>query len=644
MKTQKNTIMLLVIIAGFLLPLLISAGNSGIIKGVITDKISGDPIHGVTVQVIGTSLSAMSDSNGVFIIYNVPPGTQNLKFTATGFSAMEISSISIRADITTEVNIEMEPLQAELDKPNGITLDKEGLHKTIPGIVSETPGKKFQGMGELKIRRDRGQGIIVQDNCIATPYTTPPPAHGGTSIVNGEPFDAMFFKNYGTNPFVDTEDDHLSTFAIDVDDASFVMARSYLERGHLPPNEAIRTEEFINHFTYNYAKPDMGRFLVEAEGGPSYFGQNSKLLKIGIQGMQIDPGDRKSANLIFVIDISGSMGRENRLGLVKKSLTMLVDQLEEGDLVGIVVYGSRGRILLEPTSIYNKKRIIRAIRSLNPTGSTNAEEGLRLGYKMANRCFNPNKINRIILCSDGVANVGTTSHKELLKWISNHARHGITLTTVGFGMGNYNDILMEQLGNKGNGMYAYVDDFEEARRVFMENLTGMLQVIARDVKIQVDFDPRSVRSYRLLGYENRNVADNKFRDDKEDGGEIGAGHQVTALYEVKFHKFAKTDHVATVYIRYKHPDFDEVKEISGSVLKSDFSRRFKNCSTDFKLAACAAEFAEILGDSYWARDAKLSDVYGIVRDIARMTESPQVMELMNLIERADRLEDTIAER
>ena len=354
------------------------------------------------------------------------------------------------------------------------------------------------------------------------------------------------------NPFVDTEDDHFSTFAIDVDDASYSVARGYLERGHLPDPASIRTEEFVNFFNYDYAPPRNERFNVYVEGAPSYFGQNCDLFRVGIKGQVVDPANRKPAVLTFVIDISGSMNIDTRLGLVKQALKILVDNLKPDDMVGIAVYGSRGQKILDHKSIREKDAILRAIENLRAGGSTNAEEGLKIGYEMASANFKTGAINRIILCSDGVANVGRTGPDAILKEIKEYVQKGITLTSVGFGMDNYNDVLLEKLGDKGNGHFAYVDNIQQAKRIFLENLTGTLQVIARDVKIQVDFDPEKVQSYRLLGYENRDVADDKFRDDKEDGGEIGSGHDVTALYEVKLREGA-SGQFATVYLRYKDP-------------------------------------------------------------------------------------------
>jgi Ca-activated chloride channel family protein len=464
--------------------------------------------------------------------------------------------------------------------------------------------------------------------------------HGGTTPPNGEPYSGTFFKHYGVNPFVDTEDDHFSTFAIDVDDASYSVARGYIERGNLPPADAVRTEEFINFFNYDYPAPERDRFKVYIEGAPSKFGQNASMLRIGIKGQQINPVDRKPAVLTFVIDVSGSMGIDSRLGLVKKALRLLVDQLREDDLVGIAIYGSRGEKYLDHTSIKDKDDILFAIDRLQTGGATNAEEGIKIGYKMASENFKEGAINRIILCSDGVANVGRTGPDAILKEIKEYVEKGITLTTVGFGMANYNDILMEQLGNKGNGHFSYVDNLEQAKRIFIQNLTGTLQVIAKDVKIQIDFDPEKVRSYRLLGYENRDVDDDKFRDDKEDGGEIGSGHDVTALYEIKFRDGA-SGKFATLFIRHKNPDADdEVSESNFPLEMKQIKSDFANTSSSFRLAACAAEFAEILRESYWARDGDLNEVLKLAQELSfENKDDDDIIEFTAMVSRAKKLWD-----
>jgi Ca-activated chloride channel family protein len=600
---------------------LLSAGNTATVKGRVTDAVTGQAIAGVSMMVKGTNHGAVTDFSGQFFIKNVAPGTYCVKAAHIDYRSAEINDVKVTADQVIELNFVLKPRQPLFDAQSDLDKTKKPIAaREMMSLSLAAPGC---------VKSEAGIGF--------------PPAHGGTAIVNNQAFDAMFFKHYGVNPFVDTEDDHLSTFAIDVDDASFVMTRSYLDRGSLPPDDAVRTEEFINHFDYGYKAPSDERFSVFIDGAPSLFGNNCQLVRIGIKGRVIKPENRKPANLVFVIDVSGSMAREDRLGLVKKALRLLVDELTVTDKVGIVVYGSTGRVILEPTSIAHRDRIVAAIESLQSGGSTFAEQGIMLGYQMARKSFESGKINRVILCSDGVANVGRTGADQILKQIKEFADSGITLTSVGFGMGNYNDILLEKLGNKGNGHYAYVDDLPEARRVFVDNLTGTLEVIARDVKIQVDFNDDVVRSYRLLGYENRDVDDNKFRDDKEDGGEIGSGHAVTALYEIKLKDERSSGDLGTVFIRYKHPDTEEVTEISRAINIRVLADEFERTAPEFQLAACAAEFAEILRESYWAKDSRLGDVLAVVSGVYSSTERADVLELMGLISKAEQYQKQLAE-
>ena len=313
---------------------------------------------------------------------------------------------------------------------------------------------------------------------------------GGSATVNDAAYDLTFFKHYGVNPFIDTEDDHLSTFAIDVDTASYTVARRFVQDGNMPHPDSVRVEEFVNFFDHGYTPPEEGAFAIHIDGSPSPFGGDKHwLVRVGLQGKEIASDARKDATLVFAIDVSGSMGREDRLGLVKRSLRLLVDELRPTDEVGIVIYGSVGSVLLEPTDGSEKRSIINAIDSLAPGGSTFAEDGLRIAYELAAERVRPGRITRVILLSDGVANVGNTGPDSILKRIRKHVDEGVTLTTVGFGMGNFNDVLMEQLANDGDGSYYYVDTINEARRVFVENLVGTLQNIAKDTKVQVDFNP-----------------------------------------------------------------------------------------------------------------------------------------------------------
>ena len=441
---------------------------------------------------------------------------------------------------------------------------------------------------------------------------------GGSTTVNDKPYDLTFFQHYGVNPFIDTEDDRLSTFAIDVDTASYTIARKFLDDGHLPDQNSIRVEEFVNYFDQGYAVPTEDAFAIHIDGSPSPFGNgNHRLMRVGLQGKELTEEQRQDATLVFTIDISGSMAREDRLGLVQQSLRLLVDELRSDDKVAIVTYGDRGSVLLEATEARERGKILRAIDSLQPGGSTYVEDGLKVAYKLAVDEVASNRITRVMVLSDGVGNVGNTGHESILRQVQDYVDQGVTLTTVGFGMGNYNDILMEQLANDGDGAYYYVDTLSEARRIFVEDLTGTLQVIAKDAKVQVEFNPEVVSRYRLLGYENRDVADDDFRNDAVDAGEIGAGHSVTALYELKLREGAEGV-IGTVYMRYEDVGLNEVVEINQEFHHGDLAAAFEETPPTFQLSAVVAEFAEVLRGSYWAREGNLQAVAEEARRIQRL--------------------------
>ncbi len=468
------------------------------------------------------------------------------------------------------------------------------------------------------------------------PPAAAPPSTGGTAEPNDAPYGDVFFESAGTNPFVDTEDDALSTFGLDVDTGSYTVARRYLRDGHLPPPEAVRVEEFINYFDYGDAPPQRKEFAIHAEGAPSIYagGERYYLLRFNLSGRQLARADRRPALLTFVVDVSGSMRRENRLGLVKQALALLIDQLRADDRLALVVYGSRGQVVLQPTGDHGAIR--RAVDQLRTGGSTNAGEGLELAYELAARYRRRGEINRVILCSDGVANVGVTSADSILDRIRRDANQGIELTTVGFGMGNYNDVLMEHLADTGNGRYAYVDTIDEARRIFVENLTGTLQTLAAEARVQVELDPDVVSRYRLLGYENRDIADQRFRDDTVDAGEIGVGHKVTALYEIKLHgKLNDRDRVGTVRLRYGSIESGEMVELERTVTGADFAHRWEAASPALRLTSLVAEYAEILKRSYWAREGDLDDVFRRAQRLsANFGGDREVADFVSLVGRA----------
>jgi Ca-activated chloride channel family protein len=446
-----------------------------------------------------------------------------------------------------------------------------------------------------------------------------------------------FFQNYGVNPRIDTQDEPLSTFGLDVDTGSYTIMRSYINQGSLPPQDSVRVEEYVNYFDQGYPYPPAGQaFGIDIDGGPTPFEENQgyQLMRIGIQGYAVSPEERQDVSLTFVIDVSGSMNMDNRLGLVKRSLALLVKQLRPTDRVSIVIFGTDAEVVLDPTPGDHTQKITQAINRLQPGGVTNAEAGLMLGYQMADEAFIPGGINRVILCSDGGANLGETDAGSIWNEIEEYAGKQITLTTIGFGMDNYNDVLMEQLADKGNGFYAYVDDIQEARRIFIENLTSTLQVIALNAKVQVEFNPEVVSRYRLVGFENRAIANQDFRNDNVTGGQVGAGHSVTALYEIKLNPDAYGK-IATVHLRWQNPDSLNPIETSQSFSTDHLASSFNRTDPHFQWSVAVAEYAEVLRNSYWAKNISLNSIQSEAQRVAScLSEDEDVSEFVNLVRQA----------
>jgi Ca-activated chloride channel homolog len=493
-----------------------------------------------------------------------------------------------------------------------------------------------------KAAETRPQQPIEQPRPAATAAPQSPEEHRPVATAaqaaaqpTGTPPGDNQFQDAGVNPDTNTRYDHLSTFALDVDTASYTVTRRYINDGNLPPYDAVRVEEFVNSFDQGYAAPRDAAFTIYADGAPAPQGYDEGvyILRFGVQGYRVPDTERKPAVLTFVIDVSGSMGMENRLELVKRSLHLLVDRLDERDSVSVIVYGSNARAVLKPTSGARRGVILNAIDKLRPEGSTNAEAGLRLGYRYAQETYQEGANNRVILCTDGVANVGNIDADTILNEVQGYVDNGITLTAAGFGMGNFNDVLLEQLADRGNGNYAYIDTLEEARKLFVDNLTSTLQVIAKDAKVQVDFNTDVVETYRLLGYENRAVADQDFRNDAVDAGELGAGHTATALYAVQL-KPGVEGRIATVQLRWQDPDTSEVKEINGNFNTWNLSNGYDGCDPRYQLAVTVGQFAEILRESPYVHISLGSLAYRAERIAQRLPEDEQVAELAELIRQA----------
>nr|WP_244224424.1 von Willebrand factor type A domain-containing protein [Corallococcus sicarius] len=470
------------------------------------------------------------------------------------------------------------------------------------------------------------------------PEPTPQPAPERVVAPAGKQFFDMYFKGYGVNPTVDTEEERFSTFSVDTDTASYTLTRAYLERGALPDEQAVRVEEFVNSFDYGYASAPDAPFSVNVEGFPSPARKGYHVVHIGVKAREVSRDQRKPSHLVFVIDVSGSMNMENRLGLVKQSLRPLVEALDERDRVSIVVYGSEARQVLAPTNATRKQELLAAIDSLHTDGSTNAQAGIEMGYALAASQMVEGGINRIVLCSDGVANNGITQADGIWDRVKAQAAAGITLSTVGFGMGNYNDVLMERLAQVGEGNYAYVDRLDEARRIFVQNLTGTLQVVAKDVKFQVEFDRKTVSRYRLIGYENRLLTKQQFADDTVDAGEVGAGHAVTALYEVKLRDPSQPA-FGTLRIRYKTPEGGKSQLIEKAMPSVLLRPAYAQAAPPTRLSYVAAAFAEKLRGSYWARPLTYDALVSLWEGLgAPLKGRPDVVELGKLIRSAQTLD------
>ena len=442
-----------------------------------------------------------------------------------------------------------------------------------------------------------------------------------SSVRNTESYariDENQFEHVGTNP--------LSTFSVDVDRAAYSNIRRMINAGQKIPVDAVRIEEMINYFNYSYKQPDSNEpFSIETEQAQTPWNADTQLVKIGIQGKEIPVGNLPPSNLVFLLDVSGSMNSPNKLPLLKSAFKILVNQLREQDKVSIVVYAGSAGTVLKPTNGSNKTEILNALDNLKAGGSTAGEEGLKLAYTLAENHFIDGGNNRIILATDGDFNVGLSSDREMENLITEKRNSGIYFTALGFGMGNYKDSKLELLANKGNGNYAYIDTMQEAQKVLGTEFGGTLHTIAKDVKIQVEFNPAVVSGYRLIGYENRLLNDADFNDDTKDAGEIGSGHSVTAVYEVllagKESKFLKPiddlkytstkavkpnskGELFTVKLRYKEPDGEISKLIEKAVSFED--KKIKSTSDDFNFVSSLALFGMQLRDSPFKNDASLA--------------------------------------
>jgi len=475
----------------------------------------------------------------------------------------------------------------------------------------------------------------------------------------------MSTESYDTineNKFYQCTEKPVSTFSIDVDTASYSNMRRYITQGARPPADAVRIEELINYFDYKYQTPAKGAFAVNLEYAPALWNKKNKVVRIGIKGKEMEVTKRPASNLTFLIDVSGSMQSPQKLPLVKSSLKMLVEQLGENDRISLVVYAGAAGVVLAPTAGDKKAKILAAIDQLEAGGSTNGGQGIQLAYDVAKEHFIKGGVNRVLLATDGDFNVGITNREALVELVEANAKKNIYLSVLGYGMGNYKDGMMETLSNKGNGNYAYIDNQNEAKKVLVEQMSGTLVTIAKDVKIQVEFNPDHVKAYRLVGYENRNLKNEDFDNDTKDAGDIGAGHSVTALYEIvpqgaevpaateglkyetvkpatieKSVAVIKTtsDELLTVKIRYKKPDGD-VSDKQEFVLKNS-DTKFEDSSDSFKFASAVALFGMLLRESEFVKDGNFGTVTSTAKKSMNDDKNGYKKEFVDLVNQLDGL-------
>jgi len=542
----------------------------------------------------------------------------------------------------SETTLEMEGplLPLELPQPSGTA---------APEFVEE-PKLADNRFGHDQQRRALDAATGKSGGIALNPPAPPMPmkrayTSGGGETTESEPpsryrqdFNTATYDKVEENPFLPAASNPLSTFSIDVDTASYANVRRFINSGSLPPKDAVRVEEMINYFTYNYREPEGDKpFSIDLDATACPWDPSHRLLRIGLKGREVTDEKRPASNLVFLLDVSGSMTPAERLPLVKQAMRLLVDKLTEKDRVAIVIYAGGSGLALKSTSGNEKEKILRALEELQAGGSTNGAEGIELAYKVAAENFIKGGVNRVILATDGDFNIGVTSQGDLIRLIEAKAKTGVFLSVLGVGTDNLKDSTMQKLADKGNGNYAYLDSVDEARKVLVQQINGTLMTIAKDVKIQVEFNPARVASYRLIGYEKRLLRKEDFNNDKVDAGEIGAGHTVTALYEVVPTGAGATDpapnvppvdplkyqspnasttaassdsksspEMVTVKLRHKKPD-GETSELTERAF-TDNGLKFENAAPDLKFAAAVAEFGMLLRDSQYKGKGSFSAV------------------------------------
>lgn len=607
------------------------------IYGQVKDKTSGEAIPFASVLLLrhdSVIQQTTTGNDGNYCFKNLPSGKYKVKTVYVGYNATTLSLAYAGKGVKKDVVLHS-PDNVKLDEVEIVTYEKEPLQKAE----------------HLEMKRS---------------YAAPAQMIGGQGFAswsaNDREFNTEEYSRITDNDFKPSDKDPLSTFSIDVDKASYSNVRRFINQGSLPPADAVRVEEFINYFSYNYPQPKGNDpFSINTQYLSCPWNSRHQLVHIGIQGREVKTEQLPANNLVFLVDVSGSMNSADKLPLLKSGLRLLVDQMRPQDRVSLVVYAGAGGVVLPPTAGNQKDVILAALDNLEAGGSTAGGEGILLAYKTARKHFMKEGNNRVILATDGDFNVGMSSEGDLTRLIEKERGDGIYLTVLGFGTGNYKDSKMEQLADKGNGNYAYIDNIMEAKKTLVKEMGGTLLTIAKDVKIQVEFNPAKVKGYRLVGYENRLLNKEDFNDDKKDAGELGSGHTVTAIYEIipagsdepvasvdslKYQANSNrprsaSNEVMTIKLRYKQPSDSTSKLITNVV--ADKRIDFGQASEDIRFSATVASFGMLLRDSKYkgtgsyatiiaqAKASKGKDDEGYRAEFIRLVEMAELLKGKNTV-------------
>jgi Ca-activated chloride channel family protein len=574
------------------------------ISGHVFAKDDGLPIPGVSVRVKGASTGVQTNTNGAYSI-NVPGGSIILVYSFIGYATKEVT---VKDRDVIDVYLE----------PSSTTLNEV----VVTGSLGIKTQSRQLGYATATIGNQRAYKSLDKASGYSANYT-PPPSAGDES-----------YKGITENTFNDAKSNPLSTFSVDVDAASYSNIRRFINNGEMPPADAVRIEEMINYFKYDLKGPtNGGPVAIHTELSSAPWNPKHRLLRIGLKAKTLDMGKLPASNLVFLVDVSGSMAQPNKLPLVKASMKLVAEQLRAEDRVAIVTYAGQAGVALQSTPGNQKEKIMGVIEGLEASGSTNGGEGIKMAYRIARENFISKGNNRIILATDGDFNVGPNSDEDMEQLIVRERDSKVAISIMGFGMGNLKDSKMETMADKGNGNYAYIDNLTEATRAFVSEFAGTLYTVAKDVKIQIEFNPAKVQAYRLLGYEDRMLNKEDFNNDKKDAGDMGSGHTVTALYEIipagvkddfagsvdplKYQKPAPaparnaSDEMLTIKFRYKPTDSSPSK--MEQVIVKDTPVTFGSASVDFRFAAAVAEFGMLLRDSQFKEQSTFDQAISIAK-------------------------------